>query len=227
MDSGPPSLLHNMRREEERSEGSRVLRGSTVHTNNRCRLALKFLFLSLSDIATVCGRFLNTSLVLRPTPQDKGVSLLIFPKEVPSQSDWRLWWEFWTVLAGPGWSLRDPLGAWVHPTHRRWEWFYDARDDLLLHSTRDGSMIAYLAPEIGHHLRSRQIYHRLHAAGAIPAHVLPASVLVLSGRQVLRREIGPPLARLNPETPPFWSYLRSLGGEWMWEHLVEGEIDVT
>ena len=187
-----------------------------MQTLNRCRLALKLLF--LSDIATACGRFLNTGLVLCPTPQDKGVSSLIFPKEVPSQSDWRLWREFWTALAGPGWSLRDPLGAWVHPTHRQWEWFYNARDDLLLHSTREGSITAYLAPENGHRLRSRQTYHRAHSVGAIPAHVFPASVLELSDCQVLRREIGPPLAKLNPETPSFWSHLRSLGGGWMWEH---------
>jgi len=191
---------------------------------NRCRLALKLLF--LSDIATACGRFINTSLVLRPIPQDKGMSSFIFPKEIPSRNDWRLWREFWTALSGPGWSLREPLGPWVSPTHRRWEWRYDPRDDILLHLAGDGSITAYIASENGHRLRSRQTYYRSHAAGAVPAHALPAGVLVLSDCQVLRKEIGPPLAVLPPETSSFWPYLRSLGGEWMWEHIVEGDIDV-
>jgi len=109
--------------------------GQQLQALNGCRLALKLLF--LSDIATACGSFINITLVLQPAPQDKSVSSFVFPNERPSQSDWRLWLEFWTAFAGPGWSLRHPLGNWEHPTHRRWDWFYDARDDLLIHSERD------------------------------------------------------------------------------------------
>jgi len=110
-------------------------RGQQLQGLNRCRLALKLLF--LSDIATACGRFINISLVLRPASQDKGVSAFVFPNEHLSQVDWRLWLDFWTAFAGPGWSLQNPLGTWEHPTHQRWDWFYDARDDLLIHSERD------------------------------------------------------------------------------------------
>jgi hypothetical protein len=78
-------------------------RGQQLQALNRCRLALKLLF--LSNIATACGRFINITLTLQPAPQDKSVSSFIFPNERPSQSDWRLWLEFWTALAGPGWSL--------------------------------------------------------------------------------------------------------------------------
>jgi hypothetical protein len=109
---------------------------------------LKLLF--LSDIATACGRFINISLVLRPVTQDKGVSAFVFPNEHPSQGDWRLWLEFWTAFAGPGWSLRNPLGTWEHPTHRRWDWFYDAREDLLIHLEQDGETVAYSIPGEGH-----------------------------------------------------------------------------
>jgi len=78
-------------------------RGQQLQGLNRCRLALKLLF--LSDIATACGRFINISLVLRPASQDKGVSAFVFPNEHLSQVDWRLWLDFWTAFAGPGWSL--------------------------------------------------------------------------------------------------------------------------
>jgi len=200
-------------------------RGQQLHALNRCRLALKLLF--LSNIATVCGRFINIGLVLWPVSQDKGVSVFVFPNEHPSQGDWRLWLDFWTAFAGPGWSLRNPLVTWEHPTHQRWDWFYDTRDDLLIHSERDGETVAYSIPGEGHRLRSRQIYHRSHVLASIPAHsCLPANVLKLPGDQILRREIGPPLASSSSVTQSFWTHLRSMGGEWMWEHIVEGDIEV-
>jgi hypothetical protein len=199
-------------------------RGQQLQALNRCRLGLKLLF--LSDIATACGRFINISLVLRPAPQDKYVSTFVFPNERPSQGDWRLWLEFWTAFAGPGWCLRNPLGNWVHPTHRRWVWFYDARDDLLIHSDQNGVIVAYSCSGDGHRLRSRQTYQRSHVLGTIPTHCLPANVLVLPGEQILRREIGPPLASLSVTKESFWVHLRSMGGDWMWEHIVEGDVDV-
>ena len=199
-------------------------RGQQWQALNRCRLALKLLF--LSNIATACGRSINISLVLRPVSQDKGASSFVFPNEHPSQGDWRLWLDFWTAFAGPGWSLQNPLGNWEHPTHRRWDWFYDARDNLLIHLERDGETVAYSIPGEGHRLRLRQIYHRSHVLASVPAHCLPANVLTLPGYQILRREIGPPLASSSLVTQSFWTYLRSMGGEWMWEHIVEGDIKV-
>ena len=60
----------------------------------------------------------------------------------------------------------------------------------------------------------------------IPTHCLLANVMVLPGDQILHREIGPPLAISTPTEQSFWSHLCSMGGEWMWEHVVEGGIDV-
>ena len=97
-------------------------RGKQLQALNRCRMALKLLF--LSDITTACGRLLETSLLLKPAQQNKSVSKFVFPNKQPSCSDWRLWLEFWMAFLGPGWGLYIPLGAWENPTHRRWEWFY-------------------------------------------------------------------------------------------------------
>jgi len=199
-------------------------RGQQLQTLNRCRLALKLIF--LSDIATACGRFINIALVMHPAPQAKSVSSFVFPNERPSQNDWQLWLELWTALAGPGWSLRRPLGIWEHTTHRRWDWFYDARDDLLIHSGRDGVIVAYSRPGEGHRLRSRQVYNRSHELDTIPTHCLLANVMVLPGEQILRRETGPPLAKSTSTVQSFWSHLRSMGGEWMWKYVVDEKIDV-
>ena len=60
-------------------------RGQQLQALNWCQLALKLLF--LFDIAIVCGRFINTSLVLWLVSQDEGVSVFVFPNEHPSQGD--------------------------------------------------------------------------------------------------------------------------------------------
>jgi hypothetical protein len=198
--------------------------GQPLQALNWCRLALKLLF--LSNIVTACGCFININLVLRPAPQDKGVSLFVFPNERPSQGNWRLWLEFWTAFAGPGWSLRNPLGTWEHPTHRRWDWFYNVRDNLLIHSERHGGIVAYSSPGEGHRLRLQQIYQGSRMLDNIPTHCLLANVMMLPGDQILCREIGPPLASSSSVKQSFWSHLCSMGGEWMWEHIVEGNINV-
>jgi hypothetical protein len=42
----------------------------------------------------------------------------------------------------------------------------------------------------------------------------------------LRRSIGPPLATPITTDRNFWDFLRSFGGEWMWNNIVEGYIEV-
>ncbi len=123
-------------------------RDQQLQALNRCPLALKLLF--LSDITTMCGRLLNISLVLRPARPNKSVSMFVFPNKHPPPCDWKLWLELGMAFAGPGWGLRNPLGTWEHPAHRRWEWFYDARDNLLIHLVSDTETIAYSIPgELG------------------------------------------------------------------------------
>ncbi len=43
---------------------------------------------------------------------------------------------------------------------------------------------------------------------------------------VLRRSIGPPPATSIATDMNFWDYLRSAGGEWMWDNIVEGYTEV-
>ena len=43
---------------------------------------------------------------------------------------------------------------------------------------------------------------------------------------VLRRSIGPPLATPITTDRNFWDFLRSFGGKWMWNNIVEGYIKV-
>ena len=96
---------------------------------NRCRVALKAIF--LSDITSACGRKLE-QWALHPDPAHTRESRFIFPREIPSQNDWHVWVEFWS-----GWLRRDqtlpqPLGCWVNHSHQQWPWFYNAARDILI-----------------------------------------------------------------------------------------------
>jgi hypothetical protein len=94
-------------------------RGTQLQALNRCRLALKLIF--LSDIATACGQFLDKHLLLDSILPNGKVSQFVFPNERPSRTDWKLWLEFWTASSGPGGSILIPLEDWQYPTHHRWK----------------------------------------------------------------------------------------------------------
>ncbi len=97
--------------------------GNELVTLNRCRITNKMLF--LSDVATACSRYINCTLLGPLAPWLGPRSTYTFPQEVPSSKNWLLWRTFWTSYSGPGGLLHIPLGEWLHPSHRIWEWFYD------------------------------------------------------------------------------------------------------
>jgi hypothetical protein len=55
---------------------------------------------------------------------------------------------------------------------------------------------------------------------------IPANILKLLKEQVLHREIGPRLAPIRSLAVSFRELLQSLGGEWMWEDVKEGDTNV-
>jgi hypothetical protein len=185
---------------------------------NCCRLAHRLLF--LSDIATACGRALDLTFLVPPTPDTipESQSLLVFPNEQPSRADWRLWWDFWTSIVGYGGSLCIPLGEWVAQSHWKWEWFYCENEDMLYHQGHYTiSMYNCTMPPA--RIRSLRENHHTQVIRRIPAYCIPVIFLVLPGDIVHRKSIGPPLASFVQADKPFWGFLHSLGGEWMWDHV--------
>jgi hypothetical protein len=75
-------------------------------------------------------------------------------------------------------------------------------------------------------LRSGQLYQQSHLTDQVPACSIPVNVLELQKEQVLCRDMGPPLALVRTLAVPFWVLFRSLGGEWMWEDVEEGDANV-
>jgi hypothetical protein len=80
----------------------------------RCRGALEAIF--LSDVTTADGRYLKKFIFDPGCKNSK--STYKFPREKPSNKDWRTWFNFWDSFTLTGDKLKVPLGNWIHPTHR-------------------------------------------------------------------------------------------------------------
>jgi hypothetical protein len=190
---------------------------------NRCRLALRLIF--LSDITTAYGRFLDVKRLAAPHSSQNHLSTFTFPNEQPSRSNWTTWLQFWTAVTGPGGLLCRPLGEWVGLTHRNWFWFYRPHGDILYCRNED-RIDAYVRLAT-RRVRSGQTYCRSHVVEAILQPALTATIQKLPGGQVVCGEIGPPLFLLKELNLTFWELLQSIGGEWMWEYVTHEETDMS
>jgi hypothetical protein len=75
-------------------------------------------------------------------------------------------------------------------------------------------------------VRLHQEYHYTEDVDQLPDEWVPANTVCFLGEVVHRRSIGTPIATTVLETPTFWEFLKSLGGEWMWDYIQEGKTDV-
>ena len=57
--------------------------------------------------------------------------------------------------------------------------------------------------------------------------MLTATILEMPDGLAIHREIGPPLFVPEETNPTFWEPLRSLGGEWMWEHVKDEDSNLS
>ena len=114
----------------------------------------------------------------------------------------------------------------MHPTHRLWEWFYNGKDNQILHAADNAYVLVYIRLDGSHRLQSGKLYQWLHLIDHVPACCIPAYILKLSQERELRQEIGPHLASIGFGSASFWELLRSFGGKWMWEDIKKEETNV-
>ncbi|KAL3763706.1 hypothetical protein ACHAWU_008028 [Discostella pseudostelligera] len=194
------------------------IQGPELRRLNRCRIALKAIF--LSDIATAGGRHLEHWVLVNRIGRS---SKYKFPREIPCSKDWDLWDDFWT-----SWLRRDntmpiTLGKWTTPSHQNWAWFYEPDSNSIWNRMDDG-WIEYA--QYNPAARSTRNTHyfipiqrwQSHDLNGVPASIVgPAS-------QISLQETGPPLAATVQQHPSFWEYVDKQGGTWMWEYI-EGKQD--
>ena len=185
---------------------------------NRCRLALELIF--LSDMVTADGRNIDPTLLVPPA-DDTSHSRFTFPQERPTAADWKEWFNFWTAYTGTSFSLNIPLGRSTAPTHRTIKWFYSAAEDQV-EEVDDEIVHLYRPADVRQLTRANLRYKYVRSISAKPTGN-PVSVSILSDTDIIRHSVGPSLAIPQVPSQDFWSYLLSLGGEWMWEHIVESE----
>jgi hypothetical protein len=183
-------------------------KGLQLQGLNRCRLALRLLF--LLDITTACGRLLDVILLAELHCSQNHHSTFIFQNEKPSRREWRTWLAFWTAAVGPGGSLNQPLGKWIGPTHRKWTWFYSPYEEILYRRKND--RIEAYTRSATRQVKSGQTYRKSHIFKNLPQPVLIATVLELPDGLASCRGIGPPLFVPEETNQKFWELLRSLGG---------------
>ena len=189
--------------------------GMDLRRLNRCRLALKAIF--LSDITTACGRRLEDFVLHSRVGRDSNFK---FPREFPTKTDWKLWDEFWTSWCLPNGTLAVTLGDWVEPSHQVWRWSYDVSTGILWENDNT-KWIEYQPVTAGHITRGGNRFSALRTWESPQNTGVPATVKH-RGNEVVLLEAGTPQATLHstdniPES--FWEFVASQGGEWIWDYI--------
>ena len=84
----------------------------------------------ISDIVTADGTYLEEFATSR-THSREHTSTYKFPKEAPTQEDWIIWRRFYKQHTVWNFKLSTPLGEWIYPTYRVWEWYYNEEGSSL------------------------------------------------------------------------------------------------
>lgn len=186
---------------------------------NRVRLFLRAIF--LSDITTADGKYIDPLYLHGPVDEYRPMSSYDFPEERPSHYDWNVWTSFWSEYTLENDTLPRPLGRWLAPSHRQHEWFYQADADILLHRVEGGARV-FGRRSTGLRTRSEHQYELFGPAPVTPdlLEYKPCSVRRITSEVVYLGATGPDHVPSTPITHDFLSYLKSWGGNWMWDGIV-------
>ena len=149
-----------------------------------------------------------------------------FPHEEPTADDWRTWYRFWLMNTEPGMTLTKPLGAWINPTHRLWNWRWNTDGDALLQKIND-TVNVYMPSGGRRRTRSKARYTKVRTGTAEEFKGNTATVIVEREGEVLLVNSGPEMAKGIDRQEGFWNYVRLHEGEWMWENIENETQDLT
>jgi hypothetical protein len=120
-------------------------------------------------------------------------------------------------------KLEVPLGDWINPTHRKWLWYTSPTDEL--HRIEDGVIYHYLPFQAIQRKCSILLYTLTWKEKIRKDHVMghPVSVQGVDDMHVNKMNTGPALARGPQQPSNFWEFLRSWGGERMWDRVKDSQ----
>ena len=180
---------------------------------NRVRIHQQVIF--LSDVMDASGRVIDQTYLERQYHNEKG-SKLIFPKEDPSDSDFRLWNVAIPQIRAMGGRLH--IGANLREGHKIWQWRYDIDSLQLFHLRRGGGADLY-EPALGEGALTRVDRYTCTTEGTDQEpRGGPCTIRAMEEGivKVLSFTNNPPV-RTPPST--FREVLDDWGQTWMWEGL--------
>jgi hypothetical protein len=180
---------------------------------NRVRLHQQVIF--LSDVMDASGRAIESK-YLEERPRNERWSSLIFPKEMPSDSDFRIWNE--AVLSIRALGGRLHIGGHLRQGHKIWPWKYDIESLQLFHIKEDG--VDLFEPALGEGARTRANRYVCteERTGVVPRGG-PCTIGETAGEGILK------IISFTDNPPPtelaltFRQVLSEWGHTWMWESL--------
>jgi len=199
---------------------------SVLRSLHRCRIKWNLLF--LSDMIGADRRSIDPKFLRPPTSDSDTDSAYIFGEERPTTADWQGWIEFWEAHTHHGYVLHQPLGRWIHPTHRQWKWFYDDSTMQIEEVTGDGGPVVVYELDDGQgRTRSHRPFHRIHnkEAGCLPTG-FPCMIQRTADGSMHLLSTGPPLVHKTTQPLSFFGFLKSWRGEWMWTNIVNEGTDL-
>jgi hypothetical protein len=197
-------------------------KGMDLRRLNRCRLALRSIF--LSDIVTADGRRLEDFVMHSRVGRD---SIFSFPREHPSDKDWALWDDFWTSWCLPNGTVPTVLGEWIQRSHQKWQWFYD-EDAEALWEHDQSAWIEYRRMTPGQATRGSLRFTPIKVWTNREESGIPVSVK-RSANTVHLLNKGPHFEETiqSPSAETFWEFVARQGGNWIWEYIEGKHKDMS
>jgi hypothetical protein len=183
---------------------------------NRVRLAQQVLF--VSDVLDAGGRALDRKYLVRRPHRDKW-STLVFPREIPSSKDYKLWRNALMQLRPGGRHSVTRVHEFVSHGHKIWDWRYDEIGQRLLHHKKGGTMDIYIPSQTPGNIRRPNCWTR-----TAPCDVALDDTGVICSVKDAGLEVKAlcSYAQPAPSTPiltTFWDVLISWGHTWMWDNM--------
>ena len=191
---------------------------------NICRIAWNAIF--LSDVETANGRQVEQHMTQPPTALSQHRSAFDFQEQWLTPADWVVWNNFWDQTTIQGYTLHKPLGAWLHTTHRYWEWYCDDSESLVERKT-DDTIETYLPEPTNSSRRTPRFTKTSSRIGNISTQLVPCSISHHEDTSIRLHRPGPNLYNPTPTLEDFWDFLGNRGGTWMWANSINDSPDLT
>lgn len=165
----------------------------------------------LSDIVTADGRYFEQFAITQGPYKLR--SKFIFPKEFPNERDSQLWINFWQTLALNNFTLSAPLGPWINPSHRTWEWYYNEEENIISCLKAD-SLYHHYSPSL-----MNPDKYSINGSSSLQQIGIPVLVKLDRKDQAILRSKTNLIQPSSQKLISFWDILGEWKGEWMWEFL--------